>query len=133
MRRKHISHNEATTCNTQEKQDGTTAIHKENRVLSSEDKENNSETAENLPVRNKKRNIQTQNNKQSGKRTVASHRLEKTVEYTNNLVDLTRTDQQIRNKYYRKKVKLMKKELEIKERIATALENLSNVFPFTAS
>lgn len=75
-------------------------------------------------------NIHTQN-KKTGKRTVASHRLQKTVEYTNNLVDLSRTDQEIRVKYYQQKIKIMKNNLRVQRRIATALENLTNVFPFT--
>lgn len=65
------------------------------------------------------------------KRNVATQRLEKTMEYTNDLVCLTAKDQQIRKKYYRKKIKLMKRDIAIKKRIVTALENLSNDYNVT--
>lgn len=65
------------------------------------------------------------------KRNVATQRLKKTMEYTNDLVCLTAKDQQIRKKYYRKKIKLMKRDIAIKKRIVTALENLSNDYNVT--
>lgn len=86
----YTNHNEVT-CNIQEKQDRTTAIHKANTVMGTDDKENNNKTVENLHVRNKKQEVQTQNNEQSAKRTVASQRLDKTIEYTSNLVSLIRS------------------------------------------
>lgn len=68
---------------------------------------------------------------QRSKKNVATQRLEKTMEYTNDLVCLTAKDQQIRKKYYRKKIKLMKRDIAIKEKIVTALENLSNDYNVT--
>lgn len=68
---------------------------------------------------------------QTNSRNVATQRLEKTLKYTNNLVDLTAEDQQIRKKYYRKKIKLMKKDIEIKERLTIALENISSAYNTT--
>lgn len=62
------------------------------------------------------------------KGTVATQRLAKTMEYTNDLVHLTEQDQKMRKKYYRKKIKLMKKDIAVKEKIITALENLSNIY-----
>jgi len=50
------------------------------------------------------------------------------MEYTNDLVHLTEQDQKMRKKYYRKKIKLMKKDIVVKEKIITALENLSNAY-----
>lgn len=76
------------------------------------------ETHKNIPIKNTKQG-----------RTVSSHKLEKTMEYTNDLVNLTTKDQQVRRKYYRKKLKLLKKSITVKERIATALENISNIYP----
>lgn len=65
---------------------------------------------------------------QRKKGTVATLRLAKTMEYTNDLVHLTEQDQKMRKKYYRKKIKLMKKDIAVKEKIITALENLSNAY-----
>lgn len=55
------------------------------------------------------------------------------MEYTNDLVQrrLTEDDQEMRRKYYRKKIKLMKRNIAVKEKIVTALENLSNAYNIT--
>ncbi|XP_024868292.1 uncharacterized protein LOC112452362 isoform X2 [Temnothorax curvispinosus] len=132
------NNNEATTCNMQNsstKNQIMIVVNKENKVMAINNKENRNKIVKNTPMT--ERNTKTCNTKQGHikqnephKQTVASHRFEKTMEYTNDLVGLTAKDQQMRKKYYRKKLKLMLRDVTVKERMATALENISNVYPF---
>lgn len=132
----NTNNNEATTCNIENsstENEIQKVINERNKVMATNNKENKNETVENVPMRNQKmcyakQGHIKQNKEQPCKRTVASHRLEKTMEYTNDLVSLTTKDQQMRKKYYRKKLKLMLWDITVKERIATALENISNVY-----
>lgn len=136
----NTNNNEATTCNMQNsstKNQLRIVVNKGNKVMATNNKENKNKMIENIPMR--ERNTKTSNtkeehikqkNEQPCKQTVPSHRFEKTMEYTNDLVSLTTKDQQMRKKYYRKKLKLMLRNITVKERMATALENISNVYPF---
>lgn len=126
----------ATTCNNaEEKQDGT-VDGKPNRItqqirIDKDNIENNHETMQNLPSKNTKQEIHVQRPNRSNKRTVASQRLNRTIEYTSDLVRLTTSDQEMRQEYYRTKIELMKRNVIAKERIASALENISNIYPFS--
>lgn len=130
---RHNIYNEATTSNTQtcNAEDNTRTIEneEERRSANIDEEIENSNPVKNTSTRNTKKRL-VQQKKELKKRPVDSQRLENTIAYTNDLVRLTTDDQNIRKQYYKRKLKLLKKDINIKDRIANALENIMNLYSF---